>query len=62
MTATTSTGAGYMRPQDEPAEVAAGGHQFDGRGDLVECVVDVLRIQSAGGEQVLQVDATNWLP
>jgi hypothetical protein len=45
-------GGGSPGAQDDPAEVAPGGHQLDGLGDLFEREVDVLRIQPAGGEQV----------
>jgi hypothetical protein len=45
-------GGGSSGAQDDPAEVAPGGHQVDCLGDLSEREVDVLRVQPAGGEQV----------
>lgn len=38
--------------QDDPAEVAPGGHQVDGLGHVFKPEVDGLRTQLAGGEQV----------
>src|SRR5579875_3415582 len=50
-------GGGSSGAQDDPAEVAPGGHQVDGLADLSERGADVLRVQPAGGEQVAQLGA-----